>query len=85
MKILGSRLEKQRILILRAGSSAIGICDQIVAAMVQSGTAEHETKQLLWLVDSKGLVHSGRNDLESAKQKYAQPVERFAASSFSDV
>jgi malate dehydrogenase (oxaloacetate-decarboxylating) len=87
MKILGSQLEKQRILILGAGSSAIGICDQIVAAMVQSGTAEHEVKQLLWLVDSKGLVHGGRNDLENAKQKYAQPVERLAASgwSFSDV
>lgn len=87
MKILGSQLERQRILILGAGSSAIGICDQIVAAMVQSGTAEHEAKQLLWLIDSKGLVHSGRSDLESAKRKYAQPVERSAASgrSFSDV
>lgn len=87
MQILASELQKQRILILGAGSSAIGICDQIVAAMVQEGTTEHEARQLLWLVDSKGLVHSGRNDLESAKQKYALPVERLAASdwSFSDV
>ena len=87
MRILGSELREQRILILGAGSSAIGICDQIVAAMVQEGSTEQEAKQLLWLVDSKGLVHSGRSNLESAKQKYAQPVERLEGSgpSFADV
>jgi malate dehydrogenase (oxaloacetate-decarboxylating) len=26
-------------------------------------------------MDSRGLVHSGRNDLEPAKQKYAQPLD----------
>jgi malate dehydrogenase (oxaloacetate-decarboxylating) len=60
--------------ILGAGSSAIGICDQIVAAMVQAGHAEHDAKRKLWLVDSKGLVHDGRSNLEISKQKYAQPA-----------
>src|SRR5678815_2884660 len=73
MKLLGSKLREQRIVILGAGSSAIGICDQIVAAMVQAGHAEQYAKGKLWLVDSKGLVHEGRRDLESSKQKYAQP------------
>lgn len=72
MKLLGSTLSEQRIVILGAGSSAIGICDQIVAAMVQSGHAEQDAKRKLWLVDSKGLVHDGRSNLESSKQKYAQ-------------
>ena len=71
-KILQSELNRQRILILGAGSSAIGICDQIVAAMVQDGHTEREAKQQLWLVDSKGLVHNDRKDLELSKQKYAQ-------------
>ena len=64
MKLLHSELDEQRILILGAGSSAIGICDQIVASRV--------AKQQLWLVDSRGLVHDGRSDLESSKRKYAQ-------------
>ena len=64
MKLLHSELNEQRILILGAGSSAIGISDQIVAALV--------AKQQLWLVDSKGLVYEGRSDLESSKKKYAQ-------------
>jgi malate dehydrogenase (oxaloacetate-decarboxylating) len=77
MKITHQQLSEQRILILGAGSSAIGICDQIVADLQHSGYSEAQAKQILWLVDSKGLVHSGRN-LELSKQKYAQPSERIA-------
>ena len=73
-KLLGSTLREQRIVILGAGSSAIGICDQIVAALVQSGHGEHDAKRKLWLVDSKGLVHEGRSNIESSKLKYAQPA-----------
>ena len=71
LKVLHSQLDQQRIVILGAGSSAIGICDQIVAAMVHAGCTEHEAKQHLWLVDSQGLVHDGRSNLESTKKKYA--------------
>lgn len=84
MKVLGSTLLEQRIVILGAGSSAIGICDQIVAAMISTGCSEHETKQKLWLVDSKGLVHDGRSNLEDTKRKYARPAT-FDEISFIDV
>lgn len=83
-KLLRSRLGEQRILNLGAGSAAIGICDQIVAAMVHEGYSEQDAKQKLWLVDSRGLVHDGRNDLESFKRKYAQPLPS-GGSSFFDV
>jgi malate dehydrogenase (oxaloacetate-decarboxylating) len=80
MKLLDSRLGEQRITILGAGSSAVGICDQIVAAMLQEGYSEHEAKRKLWLVDSKGLVHTKRPNLEDAKRRYAQPTERMGSS-----
>ena len=76
MKLIGSDLGEQRVLILGAGSSAIGICDQISAAMVHSGCSEAQAREALWLVDSKGLVHCERLNLEAAKSKYAQPIER---------
>ena len=76
MKVTGSDLGQQRILILGAGSSAIGICDQISAAMVHSGHSEVEARNALWLVDSRGLVQTERTNLEAAKRKYAQPIER---------
>ena len=75
VKLLNSTLGEQRIMILGAGSSAIGICDQLVAAMLQEGYSEDEAKQKLWLVDSKGLVHNQRADLEDSKRRYARPAE----------
>jgi len=83
-ELMGSPLGEQRIVILGAGSAAIGICDQIVAAMIHEGLSEHHAKQGLWLVDSRGLVHDGRTELESFKRKYAQPMVS-GGSSFLDV
>ncbi|HSE18586.1 MAG TPA: NAD-dependent malic enzyme [Pyrinomonadaceae bacterium] len=82
MKVLNSTLAEQRILILGAGSSAIGICDQIVAAMAHTGNSEREAKEKLWLVDSKGLVHEGRSDLGSSKRKFARPAASIESSFF---
>ncbi len=77
--ITGIPLGEQRVVILGAGSAAIGIADQIVAAMVHAGRSLAEARAAIWLVDSRGLVHSGRADLEPAKQVYAHPVEQVAA------
>jgi len=74
-KLTKTRLSDHRIVILGAGSSAIGICDQIVAAMGAEGVAAEAAKKSLWLVDSQGLVHNERK-LDAFKQKYAQPFDR---------
>jgi malate dehydrogenase (oxaloacetate-decarboxylating) len=76
-KLINRKLSDQRIVILGAGSSAIGICDQIVAAMGTEGTSSELAKKSLWLVDSQGLVHNQRT-LDEFKQKYAQPFEQHA-------
>ncbi|HLN98465.1 MAG TPA: NAD-dependent malic enzyme [Pyrinomonadaceae bacterium] len=75
-KLTNSKLNEQRIVILGAGSSAIGICDQIAAAIIAEHGTEAQARAILWLVDSQGLVHTGRTNLDSFKQKYAQPIER---------
>jgi malate dehydrogenase (oxaloacetate-decarboxylating) len=87
LNVLQAKLDEQRIVILGAGSSAIGICDQIVAAAVNAGYTEQEAKQQLWLVDSQGLVHDGRSNLEGSKKKYAHPESSIEAAglSFPDV
>lgn len=78
MKVIGSELSQQRIAILGAGSSAIGISEQIVAGMVIEGVSERVARSSIWLVDSRGLVHSARTDLEPPKQQYAQAFESLA-------
>ena len=75
---LGERLSDQRIVVLGAGSAATGICDQIVAAMVAEGSSEAAAHEALWLLDSHGLLHSGRGDLDPEKRLFAQPRERLA-------
>jgi len=77
--ISGSKLREQRVVILGAGSAATGISEQLVAALASEGVATDEARRLIWLVDTHGLVHSGRRDLEVEKLPYAQPQERVAA------
>src|SRR6185503_17781512 len=61
-------LKSQRVAILGAGSSASGISDQIVAAMMGEGLTRREAESLIWLTDSHGL--------ESFKQRYAHDVQQ---------
>ncbi|MBI1763453.1 MAG: NAD-dependent malic enzyme [Acidobacteria bacterium] len=79
-KMLNTKLGEQRIVILGAGSSAIGISDQIVAAMLSEGLSLAQARARIWLLDSQGLVHTGRTDLEREpqKQKYAQASEQLS-------
>jgi len=76
MDVIGSKLSGQQIVMLGAGSSATGISDQIVAAMVSEGLTNQQATSAIWLVDSQGLVHTGRSGLEPFKQKYAQEIGR---------
>jgi malate dehydrogenase (oxaloacetate-decarboxylating) len=78
MEVTKSHLSDQRIVILGAGSAATGISDQIVATMIAEGLTDEEAKASIWLIDSQGLVHDGRLNLESFKQKYAQPLSRIS-------
>jgi malate dehydrogenase (oxaloacetate-decarboxylating) len=78
MNVTGSKIGDQRIVMLGAGSSATGIGDQIVSAMISDGLTEKDARSNVWLVDSHGLVHTGRTGLEPFKQKYAQDATRFS-------
>jgi malate dehydrogenase (oxaloacetate-decarboxylating) len=72
MRHRAERLSAQRIVILGAGSSAIGISDHVVSAMIAEGISEGHARARIWLVDSHGLVHDGRPSLESSKAPYAR-------------
>ncbi|HXG94596.1 MAG TPA: NAD-dependent malic enzyme [Blastocatellia bacterium] len=76
MEVKGERISHQRIVILGAGSSATGISDQLVSAMMGEGLNAQEAKSKIFLIDSRGLVHTARQGLESFKLRYAQPLDR---------
>ncbi|HEV2235873.1 MAG TPA: NAD-dependent malic enzyme, partial [Ktedonobacterales bacterium] len=76
--VTGARLQDQRVVLLGSGSAATGIADQIAAALRGADMDAAAAASTLWLVDSRGLVHDGRADLDDTKQRFAQPAARVA-------
>jgi malate dehydrogenase (oxaloacetate-decarboxylating) len=75
-EVIESKISKQRVLMLGAGSSGTGISEQIFAAMMSEGLTEAEAKSRIWLVDSLGLVTDDGAERGAASHKFAQPRER---------
>jgi malate dehydrogenase (oxaloacetate-decarboxylating) len=78
VKVTGTSLKDQQIVILGAGSAATGVADGLCAAMTQEGLTEEQARRRFWLVNSKGVLHSGRKDLTAEQMIYAQPENRVA-------
>lgn len=76
--ITKTKLRDQRVVLLGAGSSANGICNQLITATQEEGLTESEAISRIWLIDSQDLVHDRRKDLDPFKQKFAQSAEKFS-------
>jgi malate dehydrogenase (oxaloacetate-decarboxylating) len=77
-KATGRKVSDHRVLMFGAGSSAMGICDQIVAAMIAEGMSQDEARKQIWLVDSRGVVTVTSAGSETSKRKYARPDQEIA-------
>ncbi|HTS33187.1 MAG TPA: NAD-dependent malic enzyme [Thermoplasmata archaeon] len=71
-------LKDQTVVILGAGSAGVGVADYLRTAMVGDGLPDEEARRRFWLLNSKGLLHTGRTDLNDAQRVYAQPSEAVA-------
>jgi len=78
IKVTAQSLKDQQIVMLGAGSAATGVADGLRAAMTEEGLTEEEARNRFWLVNSKGVLHSGRKDLSDEQMIYAQPEKRIA-------
>ena len=68
----GTPLTQQRVVILGAGSAAIGVADEIRAAMVDEGLTPDEARRRFWVLDVDGLLTADRTDLTDAQRVYAR-------------
>ncbi len=75
---LDSPFSEQRILMVGAGGAGIGIARLLRQAMADEGMSRADIGRALALVDSRGLVHDRRTDLDESKRSFALPAA-FAA------
>jgi len=76
VKVTEKSLKDQRIVMFGSGSAGIGVADGLREAMKGEGLSEQEARSHFWIVNRKGLLHSGRKDLTQEQSIYAQPEDR---------
>jgi malate dehydrogenase (oxaloacetate-decarboxylating) len=75
VRVCGTALRNQRIVIFGAGTAGIGIADQIRRAMVRGGLCEQDAAARFWCVDRQGLLTTGMTDeLRDYQVSYATPA-----------
>ncbi|HET7029728.1 MAG TPA: NAD-dependent malic enzyme [Candidatus Limnocylindrales bacterium] len=78
IRLTGERLVDQRVVIAGSGAAGVGIARLIQLAMVEDGASRDEAAAAVAVVDSRGLVHAGRADLDPDKRSVARSLEALA-------
>jgi len=83
LRTLGTGLADTRVVLAGAGAAGIGIARLLRLAMLEDGMPEAAVRRALVLVDSHGLVHDRREDLDEAKRELALRSDAYTEYGFS--
>ena len=78
-RALEAPLLSQRIVLAGSGAAGIGIARLLRRLLLAEGASLADAQRAIILVDSKGLVHAGRTDIDEMKRALALPVEMATA------
>jgi malate dehydrogenase (oxaloacetate-decarboxylating) len=74
VRVCGSPLRNQRVVIFGAGTAGLGIADQIRDAMTREGLSREDATARFWLVDTEGLLTDDMGErLLDYQAPYARP------------
>ena len=74
VRVCGTPLRHQRVVIFGAGAAGVGVADQIRDAMVREGLSKAEATRRFWCVDRQGLLTAGMaGELHDFQTAYARP------------
>lgn len=83
-KITGDALEESRILIYGAGAAGLGIARQLHRQLRHEGLDGDELRRAILVMDSKGVISDGREELEEYKNELAWPEQLVQTLNLSD-
>lgn len=75
LRITGGKLADQKVLLLGAGSAAVGILDLLTEAIASEGVSPERAREQIWLFNRNGLIESTRTDLLEFQRPYAHRHE----------
>jgi malate dehydrogenase (oxaloacetate-decarboxylating) len=75
VRVCGTPLRNQRIVIFGPGTAGIGIADQIRDAMISEGLSKEDATARFWCVDRQGLLTTDMDgQLRDHQVTYARPI-----------
>jgi len=75
VRVCGTPLRQQRVVIFGAGTAGIGVADQIRDAMVRDGLSPEDAAKRFWCVDRQGLLTTAlRDQLRDFQASYVRPA-----------
>jgi malate dehydrogenase (oxaloacetate-decarboxylating) len=78
LKVTGTPMREQRVVVFGAGTAGVGIADQLRDAMVLDGAPADDATRRVWLVDRQGLLVDDMDDLRDYQRPYARPAAEVA-------
>jgi malate dehydrogenase (oxaloacetate-decarboxylating) len=74
VRVCGTPLRSQRVVIFGAGTAGIGVADQLRDAMVREGLSKEDAAKRFWCVDRQGLLTADMDgQLQDYQATYARP------------
>jgi len=77
LRVTGQPLSAQRLVLLGAGASGIGIARLFEALLRDAGLSAHEVRRAVVLLDSHGLLYEGRDHIAEDKRPHVLPRQEF--------
>ncbi len=75
VRVCGTPMRNQRVVIFGSGTAGISVADQIRDAMVRDGLSQEDAAGRIWCVDRNGLLTDGMTDwLRDYQVAYARPT-----------
>jgi malic enzyme len=71
-------LRAERVMFLGAGAAAIGIATLLARQLANEGAGPHAIAEAITILDSHGLVHTGRPDVADDQRLFAMDAARVA-------